>query len=539
MISMRLRGAPRVSVSGRAATTIGGLAALVLATGGAMADEPQHGGTLNVILDPEPPMLILGINQQAPTQKVAGKIYESLLRYDFDLEPMPSLAREWDISEDGMTYTFHLQEGVTWHDGEPFTAHDVVFTATEFLPETHPRAGSNFRHVESVEAPDDHTVVFELDTPYPAFILAFEVASFPIMPAHIYEGTEFTDNEMNNQPIGTGPFVFDSWSRGDVIRLARNDDYWQEGLPYLDGINFRMVPDAASRALALESGDLDMSSFNNIEPFDVPRLEELPHLEVITDGYEIAAPLAWIEINHRVEPLDDPRFRQAMLYALDREFIRDNIFMGLGRIPTGPINSVTVEYSDNVHIYEHDPERAVELMEEMGLEPDDDGNYAEVELLPLPYGETFTRLSEYISETLGDVGIDVTLRSTDSAGWADRVANWNYELTKNFVYQYGDPALGVSRTYVCDNIREGVLFSNTMGYCNERVDELFAAAATENDPDERAAIYEEVQQILVDELPVIWLLEMEFPTIVNTRVQNATTTAIGVADTFADTWIRE
>ncbi|MCC5810682.1 MAG: ABC transporter substrate-binding protein [Ectothiorhodospiraceae bacterium] len=505
----------------------------------AVADEPQHGGTLNVILDPEPPMLILGINQQAPTQLVAGKMYESLLRYDFELEPMPSLASEWEISDDGLTYTFHLQEGVTWHDGEPFTSHDVVFTATEFLPETHPRASSNFRRLESVTAPDDHTVVFQLDEAYPAFILAFEVASFPIMPAHIYEGTDFTDNEMNDHPIGTGPFKFERWSRGDYVQLTAYEDYWQDGKPYLDQIYFRLIPDAASRALALETQQVDISSFNNIEPFDVPRLEQLPHLEVITEGYEIAAPLSWIEINHRVEPLDDPRFRQAMMYALDREFIRDNIFMGLGRVPTGPINTVTIEYTDEVHIYEHDPDRAMELMDEMGLEPDGNGVRAEVELLPLPYGETFIRLAEYTREALGQVGIRVRMRSTDSAGWAQRVADWEYELTNNFVYQYGHPALGVSRTYICDNIRQGVLFSNTMGYCNEEVDDLFARAAVENDPDERAALYAKVQQILVEELPVIWLLEMEFPTIVNTRVRNATTTAIGVADTFADTWIEQ
>ncbi|MCP1673506.1 peptide/nickel transport system substrate-binding protein [Natronocella acetinitrilica] len=511
----------------------------LLATSAVHAEEPQHGGTLNVILDPEPPMLILGINQQSPTQVVAGKIYESLLRYDFDLDPMPSLAREWEISDDGLTYTFHLQEGVTWHDGEPLTSHDVVFTATEFLPETHSRARANFARLESVTAPDDHTVVFELDEAYPAFILAFEVASFPIMPAHIYEGTDFNDNEMNDHPIGTGPFKFERWSRGDYVQLVAFDDYWQEGKPYLDEIYFRLIPDAASRALALETGQVDMSSFNNIEPFDVPRLEGMPHLDVVTEGYEIAAPLSWIEVNHRVEPLDDPRFRQAMMYALDREFIRDNIFMGLGRIPTGPINTVTIEYTDDVHIYEHNPDRAVELMEEMGLERDGNGNFAEVELLPLPYGETFTRLAEYTREALNEVGIRVRMRSTDSAGWAQRVADWEYELTNNFVYQYGHPALGVSRTYVCDNIRQGVLFTNTMGYCNERVDELFEQAAVENDEELRAELYAEVQQILVDELPVLWLLEMEFPTIVNTRVQNHTMSAVGVADTFADVWIRE
>jgi len=505
----------------------------------AQTEDISRGGTLKVILQPEPPTLILGLNQQAPTQLVAGKMYEGLLRYDFDLNPMPSLARKWEISEDGMTYTFHLEEGVTWHDGEPFTSKDIVFTTTKFLPETHPRARAIFSNVETVTAPDDQTVVFKLKKPFPAFILTFEVSSVPIMPAHIYENTDYLNNDMNNQPIGTGPFKFESWERGSNIHLVRNENYWQEGKPYLDDIYFLSIPDAASRALALETGQVDVSSFNNIEPFDVPRLSALPHLEVETKGYEFVAPMMWIEINHREAPSDDPRFRQAISYALDREFIRDNIFFGLGRVATGPVNSVTTHYESDVRKYDYDPDKAIALLDEMGLEPDSDGVRASVEFMVMPYGETFTRLAEYSRQALSKVGIDLSLRSTDSAGWAQALSNWDYEMTNDFVYQYGHPALGVSRTYVCDNIRKGVLFSNTMGYCNKEVDKLFAQAAVENDAEKRQALYSKAQQILVDDVPVIWLLEMEFPTIYNTRVHNLTTTAIGTTETFADVWVEQ
>ncbi len=512
---------------------------MILTAGPALSQDEQihKGGTLNVILQPEPPILILGLNQQSPTQLVAGKIYEGLLRYAFDLSPLPGLAREWEISEDGLTYTFHLQEGVTWHDGEPFTAEDVVFTTTEFLPETHSRARANFSHVESVTAPDEHTVVFELDTAYPAFILAFEVSSTPIMPEHIYAGTDYQNNDMNDRPIGTGPFEFEQWNRGSYIHLVANEDYWQESKPYLDDIYFRIIPDAASRALALETGQADISSFADIEPFDVPRLQELPHLEMTTKGYEFVAPLSWIEINHRIEPLGDKRFRQAIMYALDREFIRDRIFFGLGRVATGPVDSVSTHYEPDVTHYSYDPDEARALLDEMGLEPNDDGVRAQVEFMIMPYGETFRRLAEYTRQALSDVGIEVDLRSTDSAGWAQALSNWDYQMSNDYVYQYGHPALGVSRTYVCDNIRKGVLFSNTMGYCNERVDELFEQAAVENDPERRQELYSEVQRILVEDVPVVWLLEMEFPTFVNTRVHNAVTTAIGTTANFADVWV--
>lgn len=540
-MSNRLAFLRRMAVSGAvAAALLAPFAAMTTVAGPAMAQEQvQKGGTLNVIVQPEPPILVLGINQQGPTQTVAGKIYEGLLRYDHDLKALPSLAESWDVSEDGLTYTFKLRDNVKWHDGEPFTAKDVVFTTTKFLPETHPRARANFSHVESVTAPDDHTVVFKLKQPFPAFIKAFEVSSAPMMPAHIYEGSDYKQNPKNATPIGTGPFKFDQWVKGSHIHLVKNEDYYLEGKPYLDDIYFRVIPDAASRALALETGQVDVSQYNDVEPFDVPRLKALPHLTMTTKGYEFVAPLSWIEINTRTAPLDDPKFRQALMYALDREFIRDKIWFGLGRVASGPVNSVTTGFEPDKKTYEYDPEKAKALLDEMGLKPNDDGVRAEITFTPMPYGETWSRLAEYIKQSWGKIGVKVNLESTDVAGWVQKVSNWDYQTTNDFVYQYGDPSLGVARTYISDNIRKGVMFSNTMGYKNPQVDELFAKAAVENDPEKRQQQLSEVQRILVEDLPVIWLLEMEFPTFVNKRVHNAVTTAIGTSENFADVWVEK
>lgn len=522
-----------------AAALLGSLAATTHLTTPAMAEEVQKGGTLNIIVQPEPPILVLGLNQQGPTQTVAGKIYEGLLRYDHDLKPMPGLAESWEISPDGLTYTFHLHKNVVWHDGEPFSAKDVLFTFKEFLPEVHSRSRNSLAHVASVEAPDDYTVVFTLKQPFPAFIKAFEVSSGPVMPAHVYQGTDYKQNPKNATPIGTGPFKFDKWVKGSYIHLVKNDKYYLDGKPYLDDIYFRVIPDAASRAVALETGEVDISQYNDVEPFDVPRLAALPHLNLIKKGYEFVAPLSWIEINGREAPLNDKRFRQALMYALDREFIRDKIWFGLGRVATGPINSVTTGYEPDVHKYGYDPEKAKALLDEMGLKPNGDGVRAEITFTPMPYGETWSRLAEYIKQSWGKVGVNVTLKSTDVAGWVQKVSNWDYQTTTDFVYQYGDPSLGVARTYVSSNIRKGVMFTNTMGYSNPKVDELFAKAAVENDAAARQAELSEVQKILVDDVPVIWLLEMEFPTFVNKRVHNAVTTAIGTTENFADVWVEK
>ncbi|WP_019643791.1 ABC transporter substrate-binding protein [Novispirillum itersonii] len=501
------------------------------------ADTPARGGTMNIIVQPEPPMLQLGLNQQGPTQTVAGKIYQGLLTYDEKLDPLPSLAKSWTVSEDGLTYTFKLHENVKWHDGKPFTSKDVIFSTTKFLPEVHSRARANFARCESITAPDDNTVVFKLKEPFPAFIRAFEVASAPIIPAHLYEGTDYRNNPANATPIGTGPFKLKEWVKGSYIHLVRNEDYYKPGLPYLDNIYFRVIPDAASRALALESGQVDQSQYNDIEPFDVARLKEVKSLNFTTKGYEFIAPVSWLEINHRVKPLDDKRFRQAIMYAIDREFIRDKIWFGLGKVASGPFNSSTKHFDSSIVPYAKNVDKAKALLDEMGLKPDAKGVRATVKLMPMPYGETWQRLGEYLKQSLKQVGINVVLESTDVAGWVQRVSNWDYEITTNFTYQYGDPALGVSRTYVSDNIRKGVMFSNTMGYSNPKVDELFTAAAKENDAAKRQAMYSEVQKILVDDVPVVWLLEMQFPTFVSKKFNNVITTGVGVNESYDSVYL--
>ena len=189
----------------------------------AFADTPQPGGRLNLIIQPEPPSLMMGLVQNGPTQMVAGDIYESLLRYDENLVPQPSLAKSWEVSEDGLTYTFTLQDNVKWHDGEDFDSSDVVFSVDVFLRETHPRLRASLVHVDTIEAPDANTVVFNLKQPFGPFLGIFEAGTMPMIPQHIYEGTDFANNPMNNTPIGTGPFKFQEWERGSYIHLVKNE----------------------------------------------------------------------------------------------------------------------------------------------------------------------------------------------------------------------------------------------------------------------------------------------------------------------------
>lgn len=497
----------------------------------------QRGGVLNAVVNPEPPTLMLGLNQLSGVQMIGGKIYQGLLTYDRNLNPQPGLAKSWTISGDGLTYTFKLQDGVKWHDGKPFTSADVIFTVSKFLQEVHSRARNNFSRVVAVDAPDASTVVFKLKEPFAPFLGSFEVSSAPMIPKHIYDGTDYKSNPANQTPVGTGPFKFAEWKKGAYIHLVRNDAYWKQGLPYLDGIYYHVIPDSASRAVALESGKVDLASFSDIELFDVARFKANPNFEVTNQGYEFLGPLAWIEFNNRIKPMDDKRFRQAVMYALDRGFIRDRIWFGQAKVATGPVSSTTRFYEPGVNRYPTDLKKSEALLDEMGLAKDKDGVRATVKLLGLPYGETWNRLNETIRQSLGKVGIKVVVESTDAAGWTQRLANWDFQMLVSYLTQYGDPALGVARTYISSNIKKGIPYTNTSGYSNAKVDDLFAKAAVAIKDVDRKNYYSEAQKILVEDVPLAWLVEINFPTIYSKKVHNVVTSAIGVNETFESVYI--
>lgn len=506
---------------------------LIAATLAGHAYAQEAGGRLDIVVQPEPPGLMLGLVQNGPTQLVAGDIYEGLLRYSTDLDPEPGLAESWEISEDGLTYTFKLHEGIKWHDGEAFTADDVVFSADVFLRETHARLRSSLAYVDTIEAMDDLTVVFTLKEPFGPFISVFEVGTMPMVPKHIYEGTDYATNDMNATPIGTGPFKFETWEKGSYIHLVKNDDYYVEGLPHLDEVYYRVIPDAASRAVAFETGEVDVLPGGSVENWDVPRLTEMDGVCSTGKGWEFFAPHAWMWLNNREGPTADVRFRQAIMYAIDREFVKDVVWNGFGTVPTGPVSSKTNFYSDDVTQYDYNPDKAKALLAEMGY----DGET--VRVLPLPYGETWQRWAEAIRQNLSEVGVSVDIDSADVAGWNEKTSQWDYDMAFTYLYQYGDPALGVSRNYTADRIKKGSPWNNVEGYNNPELDAKWAAAAVMPDPAARETAYAEIQKEIVDDVPVAWLLELEFPTIYRCDVNDLVTTAIGVNDGPRNAWIKQ
>ena len=225
--------------------------------------------------------------------------------------------------------------------------------------------------------------------------------------------------------------------------------------------------------------------------------------------------------------MDNVKFRQALMFAIDREAMAKIAWLGFAKPATGPFNSNIKFYSDDVKKYPHDVAMAKKLLAESGYKGET------LRLLPLPYGETWTRQAEILKQNLMQAGVKVEMVATDVAGWNQRLNEWDYDLAFTYVYQYGDPALGVARNYTTSNIAKGSPFNNVEGYSNPKVDELFEAGATAADPEKRREAYLQVQKILLEDVPVAWLHEINFPTLYRSKITNIINSGIGLNDSLA------
>jgi len=517
--------------------------AVGLAAGPAAAQ--QRGGTLVMVTQPEPPNLAPYLSTSGPIGQVASKVYEGLVTLGPDFEILPALATAWEVSSDGLTYTFTLREGVTWHDGEPFTSADVQFGIMDVLREIHPRGGATLSVIEAVETPDDMTAVLKLSEPAPYLMVALNGYESPIVAKHVFEGGDPRQNDTANAPIGTGPFKFVEWQKGQYVRLDRNEDYWDEGKPYLDRVVTRFIADASTRTAAMENEEIHYGAFGAIPNIDVPALAALDYIEVTTEGYEYFTPTMQLQFNTEKEPYDDPRVRQAISYAVDRDFVIENIWYGFGKPATGPISSkleATGLYTDEVRDYtvEDRIEIANRLLDEAGLPRGEDGVRFEMLHDMTPYGEEWRRFGEYVKQALGEVGIAVDLRYEDVPTWLKRVyGDYDYEMSSNWLYGLPDPVLGVHRQYHSEQIRPGTVFVNGTKWSTPETDAMMDKAAVENDPEVRAEIYAEFQKTIVDAAPVIFMHELEFVTVYNASLRNVVVGPLGVYHNFADMYFAE
>jgi peptide/nickel transport system substrate-binding protein len=353
-----------------------------------------------------------------------------------------------------------------------------------------------------------------------------------MMPAHIYEGTDFRTNPFNFKPVGTGPFKFAEWRRGQFIHLTRNEHYWRPGQPGMDDIYYRLCATPEQRMVAMETGAVDIALADDIDTVVTSRVVANPNIVARSDAYNGTGEITVMELNMRRWPFSDRRFRAAFMHAVDREFLVKAINFGQGKVAHGPIPSTAPYYDDKALTkYPYDPARARAYLDEMGLKPKSDGVRHRFGIMLMPDGEgAWTRGAKYVKQALADVGLAVELEATDWPTQSRRSGNWEFDCDCNSYGEYGDPAIGTSRFFLSSNIRKGVPLTNLQGYSNPEVDRLFAQAAVAISPQKAQAHYSRLQQILTHDVAMLWLYERKPMLFHNKRLTDVVTGPNGPAD---------
>lgn len=501
-------------------------------------ETPTRGGIARISQAVEPPMLVSAFNSSTYIALVSTKVLEGLVEFDDQQNARPLLAERWEISPDGKTYTFRLRQNVTWHDGRPFTSADVQFSAMKVWKELHPRSPITWGALETVDTPDAHTAIFRLARPVPFLMAMLGGWESQVIAKHIYDNTDIRANPANNAPVGTGPFVFREWRRGDFVRLERNANYWQQGRPYLDQVIIRMMPDAGARAAAFEAQEVHAGFFSAVSLSDVRRLAALPHIGVDTKGYDMFAPVYIMEVNNRHPILRDKRVRHAIMHAIDRRFIIDNVWFGYGKAATGPIASASPYYTtEGVPQYPFDVARANAILDEAGHRRGA-GNMRFKLTTEYGPGAEIARTAEFMKQALTRVGIDLELRSSDLGTFIRRVyTDYDFNISQNWLYTLPDPSAGVQRLYYGPNIRQGVAFANASGFGTPALDALWEQAQVENEPARRRQLFHQAQRAIQEELPNLTMFEMQFVTIFNKRLRNHTVGADGGYYSLRDAYL--
>lgn len=507
----------------------------------ALAQTPKKGGTLTTVAWPGTTYMNGAITTSGPEAFLSGKFYDGLFGYDFGMKPKPALALSWSTSEDGKRVTFKLRPNVRWHDGKTFTSKDVEFTFLKVIKIHHGRGRALFAGLTAVETPDDLTAIFLLDKPAPAIMKALDGRESPILPRHIYEGTNILENPSNAKPIGTGAFKLASYERGVSVVMEKNPDYWDASRINIDRIIMKYVADGSTRTAMLESGDVDIVYLNLMPSPDILRLAKNPKFEMDERGYETSASSMQMDFNLEHPILKNVLVRRAIAHAIDNKWITENIWFGFGRPGVSPLHHEQVEFftTDGVPSYPFDMKKAEVLLDEAGHKRGAGGIRFKLTIDPTAYGEESLVAAEYMREQLKQIGIDARIRTQDYAVFIKRVwTDRDYDMAIYTAALGADPTIGVQRFYWSKNIQKGVAFSNGSQYANPEVDALLEASQIEFDPMKRKEQFKKLQQIVMRDLPTLPIVSTTRATITNRKVKNHTIDALGGAfGNMADLWI--
>lgn len=503
------------------------------------AAKPVRGGTLIAAIFPPPNTLNVTFNNQYANSAVSANIFDGLLTYDDDQNPQPVLATSWETSSDGLAITLKLREGVKWHDGHPFTSADVRYSILEVLKKVHPRARITFSAVRDVETPDAHTAILRLSRPAPVVLNTLNAVEAQIIPRHLYEGTDVRTNPHNAKPIGTGPFRFKDWKKGQYVELERNPDYWDPDRPYLNRIIFRDIPDPASRAAALETGDILYLPFAGVPFSDVERLRKNKSLVLDQRGYSYNAQIYYLMFNLKRPITGNLKVRQAFAHAVDKQGLIDTVWYGLSARSDGPIpKSLKRYYTKDKPEYAYDPALAEKLLDEAGYPRKSNGIRFSLQLDLSPSAPAFVQAGEYLRQNFSKVGIEIRPVSSEAPSYVKKIwTNYDYDIIINGFSTLFDPEMGLTRLYWSKAVSPGVPYISATGYASADMDRTIEAYQRELDPAKRIKLFGDVQRLAMQDLPLLPLMDAPFYTLYNRRVHGLDFDPDGARSSLKNVWI--
>jgi peptide/nickel transport system substrate-binding protein len=481
------------------ATTVIALAAM---SGAVRADT-----TLVIAMQADP----TGLDPEAVLNNTSGfvmaSIYDSLVKFKpGTTEVAPGLAEKWDTSEDGLTYTFHLKKGVKFHDGTPFDANTYVKDMNRWLKKDDPDYIGNsgpvegflddtFEELASYRAVDDNTVEMKLKQPYAPFLtnlaMVWNGITSPAATAKL--GKDYRSN-----PVGTGPFIFKEWKRGDQIVLTANPNYWN-GKPKVDRLVYKVMPDGQAALLALKRGDVHILA--DVSAQVIPAMKQDHNIVVMTQpGLAVSG----VGMPPDVKPFDDKRVRQALNYAIDKDAINKSLFQGLAVAMTSPLPEAQWGFDKSLKGYPYDPKKAKELLAAAGYP-----NGFETELLSYNsargYNSAGAELAVAIQGQLEKVGVKASVRKQEMGAYLSEIRSAQKKYQGMFMVGWtgdnGDPDNFLDELFNSKRIP----VTNAVRYKNDDVDKTLNEAQRVGDHAKRVALYSKAQKEILDDAPWIFI----------------------------------
>jgi peptide/nickel transport system substrate-binding protein len=492
---------------------------------GCQKDDLLERGVLVVGLESNPTNLDPRLSADAASSRINDLLFSRLFRKNEAGEPVEDIVEEWEQT-DITSYRFRIRKGVRFHDSRVLAAHDVCYTFQSILEPSFgsPLRGS-YRMVDSIECPDPHTVRFRLQEPYASFLINLDIGILPRPNGEDAVGTGRTEF------LGTGPFQFVSWMQNHLVRLKANPQYF-DGAPRIREIRFKIVPDDTVRVLELKKGTIHLLQ-NDIEPAVLRTLEREPRFLV---QRRQGTNYSYLGFNLRDPILRSLRVRRAIAHAIDREAIIEHLLGGLALPATGVLSRLNWAYEPEVKTYPYDPEEARRLLDEAGYkDPDGPGPAKRFSLTyKTSQNELRRRIGEALQGLLGEIGIDVKMRSYEWGTFFSDIRKGNFQVYTLTWVGIADPDI---YHYLFHSESIPPNGANRGAYRNPEIDRLLESGRARQDREERRRIYGQVQKMLAEELPYVSLWNETNVVVMDRRIRGFVLYPDGNFLSLKDVWI--